>query len=87
MWADRSIMEQAAMLRILFYLFYGLVPYEATLITELARIFFSDSFGSKPGNYALLSNKARGVASTIPFMCSLILIESFQLECLFTDPM
>lgn len=83
-WANRVVSEQAGMLRILFYIFFE-TKYKFSILPKLARLFQLNDFGCKQANYALLNDKARECVVSMNYLCSLILVESLQLEQLFAE--
>ena len=79
LWANRGVMEQLGLLKILFYIFYE-QPYDANSICELITLFNSNSFGLKQSNINILSDECREIVNSMKYICNLIIIEALQLE-------
>lgn len=84
LWANSIVAEQAALLRILFYIFFE-DRYDPSVLPSLTTFFQSQDFGTKQPHYALLNDKGRENVLIMNYLCSLILVESFQLEKLFSE--
>ena len=83
-WANRGVMEQLGLLKILFYIFYE-QAYDSSTVGELITLFNSNSFGLKQSNFNILSDECRDIVYSMKYICNLIIIEALQLENLL-DP-
>ena len=82
-WANRVVAEQAAMLRLKFYIFFE-DRFDFSVLPKLAKLLQFQDFGSKQPHYALLNEKGRETVVTMNYLSSLILVEALQLETLFS---
>jgi hypothetical protein len=83
--AKQHVLEQVALLELLFLVHYDKVVCPPARFLKLARLFQQHEFGAQQPNAALLDAEARAAAQRVGATAALVLVETLSLESLLED--
>lgn len=83
--AKQHVLEQVALLELLFLVHYDKVVCPPARFLKLARLFQLHEFGAQQPNAALLDAEGRAAAQRVGATAALVLVETLSLESLLDD--
>ncbi|KAJ3215175.1 hypothetical protein HDU67_000743 [Dinochytrium kinnereticum] len=85
LWARQYLLEQKALLNLIFVMHYDLVTCDSTDILHVIRVFNDTRFGLLQANSPLFDDYSNTLAKEVSFLCGLVVVAMLNLEKCLDD--